>query len=244
MLGLGIQLPWRQQTLGIPRSGLVCWHDLYDPTASLASVPDLSGNGYSLQRGSTAGEDSNDPAWGTNGKGLVFTTDDYCLTGNLSGVSMAGPFTLIMVANFTAASGRYWSLENGAATDQGFRFCPSDGRFQTQMQNVSYTYGHAALPIPDAVVAMAVVKSGSGADRPKVLRMDTGATAAGPIGNMPTGVPRIGIGCQASSTVDRLVDNMTAHSHIFYNRALSNAEIQRIYRSLKATWAARGVEIL
>jgi hypothetical protein len=48
---------------GIPRGGLICWHDLYDPTSALASVPDLSGNGCSLQRGSTAGEDSNDPTW-------------------------------------------------------------------------------------------------------------------------------------------------------------------------------------
>jgi hypothetical protein len=40
------------------------------------------------------------------------------------------------------------------------------------------------------------------------------------------------------------VAESTAYSHLFYNRALSNAEIQRIYRTLKATWAARGVMIL
>jgi len=37
---------------------------------------------------------------------------------------------------------------------------------------------------------------------------------------------------------------MTAYEDLFYNRALSNAEIARIYRAIKAKWAGRGVTIL
>jgi hypothetical protein len=75
-------------------------------------------------------------------------------------------------------------------------------------------------------------------------RLDTGDFISRTNMN-PVGSPvRIALGAASSALSGTLLDSGTFLAHIFYNRALSNAEIQRIYRTLKATWAARGVMIL
>ena len=232
---------------GIPRSGLVCWHDLYDPTESLASVPDLSGNGYSLQRGSIAGADTNDPAWATGGKGLVFTTDDYCLSPNLP-VAMTGPWTIVLAARHgnELANSHAWSIADASVDGSPFvsMRCGTTGFLQPRSYNgVSATSPGTLLTVPTAsicVVAMTVTSAGLVASR-----IDTGVSVscAHP-SPAPSGNVRVGLGCWAAKTPINIAGSLSAYSHLFYSRALSNAEIQRIYRSLKATWAARGVTIL
>jgi len=230
---------------GVPRSGLVCWHDLYDPTESLASVPDLSGNGYSLQRGSTAGEDSNDPAWGTDGKGLVHTTDDYCLTSDLSGVDMAGDWTVVLCGlwNLYDAFGTLWSLSTATHWHRLYRVIDDVSQLRAQSYagaGANYTTAPTLNPSHTSPVALALVAAG---DTLTLTDLGTGHSSVS-ANAKPIGACRIGLGCVSTATIAGVADAMTAYSHIFYNRALSNAEIQRTYRSLKATWAARGVTVL
>jgi hypothetical protein len=235
MLGLGIQLPWRQQALGIPRSGLVCWHDLYDPTESLASVPDLSGNGYDLQLGSTAGADTNDPAWGTDGKGLVFLTDDYALTGNLSGVTAADDWTVIF-STTTNSNGYYWAIA-ASITDYCCIRAGSAGNLRMKSSNSTDSSESLYLSIIGPTVVV-----GQSADG--ILRLFCASNPASIVtcSNISTAVTaKIWLMSLLGAVP---VAESTVYSHLFYNRALSDVEIQRIYRSLKATWAARGVTIL
>lgn len=236
MLGLGIQLPWRQQALGIPRSGLVCWHDLYDPTESLASVPDLSGNGYSLQRGSTAGEDSNDPT--VLGPGLSFATDDYCLTGNLTGVSMAGDWTVVLCGLFNGTKNGVWVFSAGDANERQRIYYQGDNNLRVGSTTDGTTVAYSAsLAVPDTALVVAVVCR---TDALTLRRLDTMAGVAC-ANNKPDGAAKLILGAHSLAGQ---ADAFTAYEHLFFNRALSNAELQRIYRSLKATWAARGVTIL
>ena len=226
----------------VPRSGLVAWHDLYDPTESLASVPDLSGNGYDLQRGSTAEADSNDPTWITDGKGLSFDTDDYCLTDDLSGVTMAGDFSLIVLAANTSTLNYATLVALGTYADdhhrQTIQTLASGGlRIGTKEGESNLTSPKLATAVsPCAYVAQNLSGTLS------LQRLDTGDRVT--IASVaPVGTPiRLGVGTRADGR--SLLDSGTAYEILLYNRALSDAEIQRIYHRLKATWAARGVTIL
>jgi hypothetical protein len=73
-------------------------------------------------------------------------------------------------------------------------------------------------------------------------RCDTGATSSTAARDV-LGTPTLYIAADIRGIVN-IADALTAYQDLVYNRALSNAEIQRIYRSLKAMWAARGVTIL
>lgn len=231
---------------GIPRSGLVCWHDLYDPTASLASVPDLSGNGYSLQLGSTAGEDSNDPAWATGGKGLVFTTDDYCLTGNLSGVAMAGPWTAIVCGNFPGAAddATIWGMGSAKSSTAHTALQQKTGSVAKCQTNGGITTvgsdDDVALNTDGYSIYTLVAVPGGSIVGTRLDTRDTATVAS----QSPTATPRIALGALPRTSMVTILDAGTMLGHLFYNRALSDAEIQRIYRVLKAMWAARGVTIL
>ena len=232
---------------GIPRSGLVCWHDLYDPTESLASVPDLSGNGYSLQLGSTAGEDTNDPSWVSDGLGLSFVTDDYCLTPTLTGVDPSAPWTVVLagVWNLYAKGKTLWGLSTATYWHRIYRTADSVNYTRVHSyagSDASYSTTPTLYPSYTSPVALV---ARANADSVMLKDMGTGSTATCTNAN-PAGECRIGLGCVAKSSIadGSSADSMTAYSHLFYSRALSNAEIQRIYRSLRATWQSRGVSIL
>ena len=242
MLGLGIQLPWRQQALGIPRAGLVAYHDLYDPTASLASVPDLSGNGYALRLGSTAGADTNDPAWAAGGKGLVFTTDDYCLTADLPAMDLASPFTWVLIAKGITGDGNYIG---GLCLPTGYsnyvllqHFGPNTWRLRWD-DGTGGVYNQLTVA-DDALHCVSVVRAPSSL---KWQVWDTGAV--GTVGTLrsPAGTPRLGLACMPGSSALYPWAKGEALTSLVWNRALSDAELQRIYRTLKATWAARSVTI-
>ncbi len=231
---------------GIPRSGLVCWHDLYDPTESLASVPDLSGNGYDLQLGSTAGADTNDPAWGADGKGLVFVTDDYCTF--TPAYTWGDPLSIVMVVKGAAQTDhRLFSLGLSTSDTPIMSLSTSAAAptnklrvyARSQQSNALYQ-DSAAVAFDDVwrVVGCVVAASAfsffvSGAIESYAHGGFSGTATfdRGGIGALL----RTGAGSYFNGSMGNVVQ---------YNRALSDAEIQRIYRSLKATWAARGVTIL
>lgn len=212
----------------------------YSATTDLQTFADLSGHGYSLQRGSTAGADSNDPA--VLGPGLSFVTDDYCLTPTLTGVDPAAPWTVIVAGIWSmyVAYSTSWSLATADHWQRIFR----PGQHLTQTVGQSYDgYGSNTSPIlTPSRISPVVLTMVSTDDSLTLIDMATGNSSVG-TNRKPTGDCRIGLGCLAKSGVAGIVDSMTVYSHLFYNRALSNAEINRAYRVLKGTWAARGVTI-
>jgi hypothetical protein len=217
----------------------------YSATTDLQTFADLSGHGYSLQRGSTAGADSNDPT--VLGPGLSFITDDYCLTGDLSGVDMAGPWTTVVVVKPSGALGDsfVWSL--GTYSDDNHRQSIYQSGASEMRVNSKKTgaivSGGAVTKDQSAYQCFVAQVASLGADL-VLQRLDTGDFISLTNKN-PVGSPvRIALGAASSALSGTLLDSGTFLAHIFYNRALSNAEIQRIYRTLKATWAARGVMIL
>jgi hypothetical protein len=232
---------------GIPRSGLVCWHDLYDPTESLASVPDLSGNGYSLQLGLTAGADTNDPAWVTDGKGLSFVTDDLAMASTESVIDRNGPFTVVFAAKPSGSSGILMALVMPSVAGV-WRYHVVRYTGSAQVGLASYAGGSTVSdslsvdPTEHQVFAFV-----GGAAENRLMRCDTGASVA--ISRLQitnVGGLRLEHGAtwRADQTYGNAANSLTVLGDVAANRALSNAEIQRIYRSLKAMWAARGVTIL
>lgn len=67
-------------------------------------LTDYSGNGYHGTLGSTAGDDTNDPAW--TGQGLAFTADDYVGCGTAAGLDVGsrGDFSIIAVVTLAPAA--------------------------------------------------------------------------------------------------------------------------------------------
>lgn len=227
--------------LTIPMAGLVCWHDLYDPTQSLASVSDLSGNGYSLQLGSTSGADTNDPAWATGGKGLVHTTDDYCLTGNLSGVSMADDWTVLLCLLPDGTTGTVCGIANAGSDTEYQRVISSGGYLRVGSRHGTEVLDTSpGLAVSKTVPGLYEWSSRDGTICLKHVATGTSTTVAN---QSPTGTPRVGLGCIGRATQTLLADAITFYEALLYSRALSTAEINRAYRVLKGTWAARGVTI-
>ncbi len=87
--------PIRPFMFGVPNSTKAPWHSPTSTTDKQIVTNGISG-GVNLQLGSTAGVDTNDPV--QTGSGLVFTTDDYCLTPTIPGLNMAGDLTMFAVA--------------------------------------------------------------------------------------------------------------------------------------------------
>lgn len=218
----------------------------YSATTTLQSesgLLDLSGNGYHLQRGSTLSADTNDPT--VLGPGLSFVTDDYALTGDLSGVDMAGDWTVVLCGlwNLYDAYGTLWSLSTATHWHRLFRVADGVSPLRAQSYagaGANYTTEPTLKPSHTSPVALALVAAG---DTLTLTDLGTGRSSVG-ANAKPIGACRIGLGCVSTATISGVADAMTAYSHLFYSRALSDGEIQRIYRSLKATWAARGVTIL
>lgn len=228
---------------GLPKHGLVCYHDLYDPTSTNLIIPSTYNAAYPLQLGSVAGSDTNDPAWATGGKGLSFVTDDYCLTGSLAGVALVGPWAAVLAGKFTGtnAGGSYWIMDPAADETT---FCSmrvgvaGEGKIGARIQASGDGVASAQLDVPTDGYIAVVAACSNGVIT--LSRLDTGALAA--TGQRaPTGTPRIGLG--GTGGVSK-ANSATLVSHLLYNRTLSPAEIQRAYRYLKALWASRGVTIL
>jgi len=223
---------------GIPRRGLVCHHDLYDPTSALQIIPDSSGHGVTLQRGSAAGADSSDPAWDADGKGLVFATD-YCITGGLVAPPLNGPWTVIAVLKYNGTSGTPLCLGGDAAHFHRL----SHGGAGALMIGTGAGGGEnnsAGTVAMSAVSPVAIVWSNTGSLM-TLKRVDTGASATlAPLA--AAGTAKLGVGTR-SDAIANVVDAMTGYEFLLYSCVLTNAETQRGIRAIRAFWSPLGVTI-
>ena len=223
---------------GLPRRGLVLAHDLV-ALAETQSVPSLFGLTQPLQRGSTSGADSADFALGASG--AVFTTDDYGLTENLAGVTMAGDWTAILVhAGLQRAANYAWSISvAGSYRSHNITGNATGIRIST---NDATTERYSDIITTDASAVQACVLWQSSGTL-YLKSMDAGQTVS-LTGQPSAGAVRIGLMCQAASTPRAIMTQGTIPFHAFYNRALSTAEIARAYRFIKARMAAKGIVVL
>jgi hypothetical protein len=156
---------------------------------------------------------------------------------------MAGDWTVILVVKANG-DGALWSFANSANRYRWHRLISALGGKTVRIGSNNATSESLSETVENNATAPTCAALKNFGGQLSLKRLDTGVSATLASANPAGTVPRLGLGCAADSAVYAIVSASTFYSHLFYNRALSNAEIQRIYRSLKATWAARGVTIL
>ena len=207
----------------------------YVKTMDLQTIPDLSGQGKTLQLGSTSGADANDPR--LTQAGAVFDgVDDYgvCSSTVLNGAGR----TLVAVAKVASDPGSrgYGMLQAGGnatyhTITAGLHYFASD------------TYGGAqvtaAHPSALSLDTWYFLASRRATDRFE-LWVDTSRYVAGASGALAVPAPLGYVG-----TFDGALGPFdgTIAAVLSYDRALSDAEVARLYGWLKAELAPRGVTL-
>lgn len=236
MLPLLARVPPRQ----FPTRGLVGFWDLINVQGDPQTVPSLYGGAYPLQRGATAGAEASDGAFGASG--WVASGDDYLLSGNLAGVSMAGDWTAVVCGLFNGTTNSVWSVADGSATNQYHVVWYSGAAsLKIQSNDGSATNSANALTVSaTSVSALALVNQ---AGVLTLHRLDT-KTNITHSGKAPTGTPRLGFCVNARSSLSDIANASTVALASFANVAWTEAEIQRAYRAMQAAAAAKGVTVL
>ena len=211
----------------------------YEATTTLQSFTDLSGNGYTLTRGSNASAaDTNDPT--VLGPGCSFVDDDYMLTGNLAGVTPSGPWTAIVALKSEHDGASYpWSLSSASdATEYACLTYSSATTLNSQWYGGATKAGGNITVVDNTAYLFSLVANST----LTLTRLDNGAVSiADP--TTPVDPPRVCVGALGRSTVSGHFNDGTIYESLLYNRILSLAEQKRIHRAIKAKWAARGVTI-
>lgn len=230
----------------LPTIGMIANWDMWQGSGQ--TVADKSGSGLLLQLGSTSGVDATtDPAW--TPPGLVFGGTQFCITTGVVPLTMAGDWSFIVAALFSGTgTGNPMSLADGSATNM--YQCLNAGSLDGTHNSLTVTSRNATtnsvdvnpLAVPNTSYVVIHWKSSGGFLN--LTRMDDGTSTPLFASVSPTGTPRIGVGCVARSALGPTVGSMTGLQCLVYSRALSTAEALAAYRSIKATWAGRGVTIL
>ena len=211
----------------------------YEVTTDNQSVPDRSGNGLNLQLGATTGAEASDPVWSTGE--LLYTTDDYCLSPNITQIAMAGDWTAYLAGLFSGVSGTPISLAVSDTTNQHNSLVLGTNVLSINTRN-GLTNNTSSTIVSSAVANTAVLlKSQSGILM--LTRLDTNESITLANAN-PTGTTRLGIGCVAESPVSAIVSAMRSQYCALYSRAHSIEEQRRMYRYIKTLKAKEGITIL
>jgi hypothetical protein len=211
----------------------------YFPTTTLQTWADLSGHGYTLQRGATSGAEASDPT--VLGPGISFVNDDYMVTGNLAEATMAGPWTVLLaVLPNGSANKKMWALGISSGDTQRQCFYQGSATQLVIASKNSTSNTSSALTKSQSAIQVFAMTCG-GADNPLVLRrLDTGETVTA-VNKNPTGTSRIVIGANSQAT--EVIDSMTVYEHLFYNRVLTTGEIRRVANKICDYWAQWGVAV-
>ena len=228
---------------GIPKNGLATWHDLYDPTQNLQVIPDYSGNSNTLQRGPSSGAESADPSWQSGGKGLGFTGVNYAVTGNLTGVTMAGDWTIIFCLTPSGITGINLSLSMNSgdqwAMVQGYG---GSGR-QTRViakRGGTWVGGSSWIVVEPgtSTLVFAMQKIGTTVT---LTRLDTGANVSYTDSLTGSAASMLLLGGEYGGST--LVNNMTAFADGVWIGSLQTAQLASTYMRLQHMWASRGVTL-
>lgn len=209
------------------------------------TLHDATGHGYDGTLGSTAGSDTNDPAW--TGGGLSFATDDFCKFP-LS-IDPNSDFSVYIAANVGASA---------PAAEQTYLSAASSSNLSAQivlsrvtsgnLQGRAYNNSWASGTFAD--MAAGVVASGirllklKRAGNALVLKdVSSGVTATGNFPAPPTTINQMTLGCRMRQTTADYYLSQSIYWHETYQYATSDAEDRAIYRNIKAKLAQRGVTI-
>ena len=230
---------------GLPRNGLVALYDMGKQIAlgnTGQTLVDFSGCGNSAQLGSTAGADTNDPAY--SGQGLTFGTDDYCKSSSPVFDDMSA-FTCITVCKpLSAGGGGFGMIFNKSSgtrmlymtSQDNFRFAQSmvsgggiwDFTTITSMLNTNIVIGFAFNKSKE-------IKMYNNANKVAVTILNAG------VGDFVTDAnDDLYIGNR--STADLNFDG-PIYLQAWYNRILSDTEYMQAYNYLRRLMMSRGVSI-
>jgi hypothetical protein len=197
----------------------------------------------SLQRGSSINSDTADPSF--DGYGAVCSGDDYFLSGNLNEIDMSGEWTVILCGLFNGSTTAKFpwgiSVAGNDTNYSGFKYTGVSNQLAPRIvDQTSGVDGNIVVTSTTDNICMALSCLGGVLT---LKRMDTGACGS-TISKIPTGTPRLGIGIAPRLTLNTIVDSMTCYSHFFCNRALSDSEIQIVYKYMKTSLAKKGITVL
>lgn len=221
------------QNNGLPKNGLVA---MYDPGKQVAlgaqgqSLIDFSGKGNNAQLGSTAGADTNDPAW--SGNGLVFGADDYCITS----LPITTAATIIAVCKSAVVpSGTQVVL--GQTGNDGWFGVNATQVLQSQRYGGagSTTYGVNITPNAYNCFGTMVGTNLRNIFVGGSKNIDASVSSAGII--KPITFDRL---CALGGS---FIYNGTIAFFALYNRVLSDAEYLRAYNLIKRLMATRGITL-
>lgn len=213
----------------------------YSPPAGLPqSLTDYTGRGNNAQLGSTAGADTNDPAY--SGQGLAFGGDDYCTSSSPVFDDMSA-FTCITVCKPLSAGG----LSVGRIFDKtgrifryeniGVAFYQLRGGAFTQWTTGAVNFGNNVI--------YSVAYNGASPDTAPIVNINTikqtlTKSGTGTGGCTSDASADLYIGNR--STADRNFDG-TIYLQAWYNRILSDTEYMQAYNYLRRLMMSRGVVI-
>lgn len=211
----------------------------YSPPAGLPqSLTDFSGRGNSAQLGSAAGADTNDPAY--SGQGLVFGTDDYCISSSPAFDDMSA-FTCITVCKQNTGvatncrifdknrTGLY--LRQDTRTLVGYRYRTS----------IDLAVSAETIDTSKSIICAFSIDNNFNY-RMRVndqkLTLTNSPTSTGIM--QPDAASDLFIGNKA--TADASFDG-TIYLQAWYNRILSDTEYMQAYNYLRRLMSSRGVSI-
>ena len=207
----------------------------YVATTDLQSLAGAYGTSVALQQGSTANADSSD--FKPLGPGAKFETDDIGISPNLTGVTMAGAFSLFIAGKFSGTSGTIVSLAGSAGTTD-FQRVAYNG---SGVVRIGSKAGAAAetnsADLTVSTTAYLVLELKSDGTTLTLTNLTTGV-AVTLASQAPTGAVRLGVYCNALSTIATIADAATGLSGLVYGRSVSIAERFRVLRALRAYWIA------
>ena len=236
MLGLGLGLHKQNSYRDkIPTLGIMAKYKFNNGSGQI--LTDYSGNNNNAQLGSSSSSDTNDPTW--DSQGLVFGGDDYALIPNTALVSGNNDLTMIVAAKVTDISVQRCLMSYGTKVSGSLPYI-AQSNANTVILNtynaavsINYTPGENPYMVTFRYTASNLTLDG-------IINND--------IVNKVSYVYSAPLNFVASNGAFgvRKVDGVYHHAgNIFYgliyNRALSDAEIVRVYKNIKSDLATRGV---
>ena len=206
--------------------------------STLQTMADYHGGLYPLQLGSGGTGDTADPAF--TGVGMLHA-GDYLISGNLTGVTMAGDWSLPLICKPSGTANTLVSLAASGAADQ-YQAIEYNGSTKVRIKTANgatVTTSDALTVSATAVQMLSLVSSGNTIT---LKRMDTGTSVTATNAD-PTGAARLCIGALGTSTVASAADALTWHLLPLYGRAWTAGEEMRAYVHAKSLMARRGVTL-
>lgn len=244
IIGGGI-LPFTAPSAGPILTNLVAWYRFDEGSGDV--LTDYSGNAYHGQLGSTAGADTNDPAWVT--EGLQHDgVDNYVNCNAVPGFVLGDPRTWQFVFRCAAGSilSRYlWSV--GSSASNGQVYWIRNGNPATNFNIFIETSTGTKLNTTISLAAYndvwhcLTVRDNAGS---MIFNLDNGANVTASYTPGGTFAPnRFTLGALGRSTVGNFLFDGKIASGLVYSASLSDAEKDQNYVYLKDYLAGRGIAL-